>query len=108
MIALIDKRIASWLLAAMTMTVHAADVKDAQRAQSVEATPSSKQTGKGAARSLAPNLDFLEYLGTLENEEENWTDVVNVTLPESAKSKDEAGNRKAKPDAATKQVDNAK
>ena len=52
----------------------------------------------------APELDFLEYLGTLESDEENWTDVVNVQLPAP---KEKEASSKSKPEAA-KPAGNAK
>ena len=38
--------------------------------------PAAKQS-----QGVAPDLEFLEYLGTLESDEENWTDVVNIEFP---------------------------
>jgi len=47
--------------------------------------------GKPRAKNAAPNLEFLEYLGTLESDEENWTDVANVELTKRPpKTKSEA------------------
>lgn len=34
-------------------------------------------------KSPAPDLDFLEYLGTLENDEDNWTDIAKMELPQA-------------------------
>ena len=38
------------------------------------AQPSQKPANKSAA----PDIEFLEYLGTLESEDENWTDVAEI------------------------------
>ncbi len=38
-----------------------------------------------ASKSATPDLDFLEYLGTLEGDEENWTDVANMELSDAKK-----------------------
>ena len=70
---------------------------------------------KPAAKSPAPDLDFLEYLGTLESDDGNWTDVLNVELPTqtpqaAAKPKADKGDVKGKPqpETAAKSADNAK
>ena len=44
-----------------------------------------------AAKAPPPDVKFLEYLGTLEGEDENWTDVTAPDLLEQVK-----GDAKAK------------
>jgi len=68
------------LLMSCALAAHAAD------------RPAAKQ-----AKSPQPDLDFLEYLGTLENDEDNWTDVMTMDLPNAASSA-------AKPAKATGKV----
>lgn len=48
--------------------------------------------GKSTSKTAAPDLEFLEYLGTLESDGENWTDVVNVNV----QSRDAAGKSTVK------------
>jgi hypothetical protein len=72
------------LLACITIARAAEPVKTETRKQSAE-----------------PNLEFLEYLGTLESDEENWTDVVNVELP-NAKAKSTGAKGKSKSEVAAK------
>ena len=55
-------------------------------------------------KSPPPDLDFLEYLGTLESDEDNWTDVMNVELP-PAKPKVAPGKTQTE---AAKSADNPK
>lgn len=57
---------------------------------------------KQSDKSIAPDLEFLEYLGTLENDGENWTDIVNVDLPRAPKAKGATDKDKAKPEVAAK------
>ena len=85
-----DRCLAGVLLASCALIAHGAEHAPA------------KVPGKAAA----PDLDFLEYLGTLESDEDNWTDVVNVELPvdapvsaKSAETKPQSGGQKGKPKA---------
>jgi hypothetical protein len=83
-----DRRMAGVLLAAScALTAHGADRGAAK--------PPSKTT---------PDLEFLEYLGTLESDEDNWKDVLNVELPAAArtKPKGDAQKGKAKAESAAK------
>ncbi|HYM35217.1 MAG TPA: hypothetical protein VET48_07440 [Steroidobacteraceae bacterium] len=59
-------------------------------------------------QSVEPNLEFLEYLGTLESDEENWTDVMNVELPDKAKAKNQGARGKPKSEAAAKSASSEK
>lgn len=70
---------------------------------------------KPPAKSPAPDLDFLEYLGTLESDDGNWTDVLNVDLPAQtpaapAKAKADKSDAKSKPqpETAAKRAGDAK
>lgn len=74
-----------------------------------------KAPAKPAEKAPAPDLDFLEYLGTLESDDGNWTDVLNVELPTQAapapsKSKADKSDVKGKPqpETAAKSAGNAK
>jgi hypothetical protein len=42
------------------------------------------------AKAVQPDVKFLEYLGTLEGEGENWTDVAATDLLEQVKSASKA------------------
>jgi hypothetical protein len=71
------------LLGLLTGTAIAADVPTADHV---------KQDNKPAAPANAapPDVKFLEYLGTLEDEGENWTDVAATDLLEQVKSASKA------------------
>jgi hypothetical protein len=63
--------------------------------------PANNPTGKAANKVAAPDLEFLEYLGTLEGDEDNWTDVANLeslaqTNSTPAQSKDAQSDVKGK------------
>lgn len=63
-------------------------------AQGAEPAPKKPET-KQATRAAKPDIAFLEYLGTLEGDDENWTDIANTVLTESR------GKRAVKQEAAT-------
>ena len=54
-------------------------------------------------RTAQPDIKFLEYLGSLEGNEENWTDVANAeALASSTPSAAKQSNTQSKPDATKK------
>jgi hypothetical protein len=59
---------------------------------------------KAESKTVAADLEFLEYLGTFENDEDNWTDVVKMELPTPANTvagKNAAASARDKPKAET-------
>ena len=54
------------LLMGVSLTFH-----DAMAANATETAPKTTQP----AKSLQPDVKFLEYLGTVEDDEDNWMDV---------------------------------
>jgi hypothetical protein len=78
-------------------------------ARGAEQTPA-----KPVVKAPALDLDFLEYLGTLESDDGNWTEVVNIELPKpppaNAKSKVDtsATKSKAQTEAAAKSAGSEK
>jgi len=60
------------------------------------AEPEAKRPADKPPVVAKPDIAFLEYLGTLEDDEENWTDIANTVLAE-ARSK-----RSAKQEATAK------
>ena len=63
-------------------------------ALSVEgAEPAPKKADAKSATPVKPDIAFLEYLGTLEGDDENWTDIANTVLAESRRKR--AANREA-------------
>jgi len=63
------------LLASFSLAAHGAE-------------PETKKTA-ATSKSAQPDIRFLEYLGTLESDGENWTDIATTTLA-SPKDKDDA------------------
>ena len=49
-----------------------------------------------------PDVKFLEYLGTLEGDDENWTEIAAIALAAPAEAADPKGKQVAKPEAAPK------
>jgi hypothetical protein len=81
-------------------------------AQTVDQS-TAQSVNKSAGKTPPPDLAFLEYLGTLEGDGENWTDVVNMELPKDAKpaaktSDAKATKGKSKPETAAKSADSEK
>ena len=64
--------------------------------------------GKPRAKNAAPDLEFLEYLGTLESDEANWTDVVKADLMRASKPKGTTNKDQAKTEGATKSAGSEK
>jgi hypothetical protein len=51
---------------------------------------------KPAPKIVAQDLDFLEYLGTLESDEENWTDIAVMNLTDVDPTPTETAQRDSK------------
>ncbi|HTE41379.1 MAG TPA: hypothetical protein VK629_11140 [Steroidobacteraceae bacterium] len=83
----------TWLLASCALIVPLA---------APAAEPMAKKTSVDAKASK-PDLKFLEYLGTLEGEDENWTDLAVIAL-EDAQTDTAPVISKVKRDAAPKSV----
>lgn len=47
-----------------------------------QAAESSPKKAAPATKATQPDVKFLEYLGTLEGDDENWTDVATTVLAE--------------------------
>ena len=56
----------------------------------------TQQQKKPARPAAQPDIKFLEYLGTLEGDDENWTEIAAIALAEPK------GKPSAKPEAAAK------
>jgi len=54
------------------------------------------QKAVAPSKSAQPDVRFLEYLGTLESDGENWTDIATTTVA-SPKDKDAKAEAAAKP-----------
>src|SRR5712671_6171035 len=89
-----DRSIAGLALMAFAMAAQSAD----------PAAPN-----KAGSKRAAPDLEFLEYLGTLESDGENWTDAVNADLAQAQpKPKRSIAKDKSKTEAAAKNADSEK
>jgi hypothetical protein len=65
--------------------------------------PPAKQQSKNT-----PDIEFLEYLGTLEGDGENWTDIVKADLMHTAKPKSGAKKNPPKTETAAKSASSEK
>lgn len=86
---------AGWLISLMVASVYSLPAIAGDVEKPVTPAKATGSKANGSKMDTAPNkaaspttadLDFLEYLGTMESDEDNWTDLANDDVAAAAKA----------------------